>query len=108
MTHVMLTARPRRVRCSGLVAWLVLSLASACSDGSHVLVDAGIPPEVVEHADDWPLPNRDLSEQPCDPRLGNRLEDRATLSPHGRCHSLVAVPTATLRRRLTSSAIRST
>ena len=38
---------------------LALVLASACSDASRSAVDPGIPPEVVQYADDWPLPGRD-------------------------------------------------
>lgn len=34
-------------------------LASACSDSPRSAVDPGIPPEVVQYADDWPLPGRD-------------------------------------------------
>lgn len=37
----------------------VLFLAAACSDDSYKPQDGGIPPEVVQYADDWPLPGRD-------------------------------------------------
>ena len=38
---------------------VALAFASACSDASLSTVDPGIPPEVVQYADDWPLPGRD-------------------------------------------------
>jgi len=52
---------PRRVRRAARAAALALSLAiaSACSDAPRApQSDAGIPPEVTQFADDWPLPGR--------------------------------------------------
>jgi len=46
---------PSRLLVAALAS---LALASACSDASRP-VDPNIPPEVVQYADDWPLPGRD-------------------------------------------------
>ncbi|HEY8514737.1 MAG TPA: PQQ-binding-like beta-propeller repeat protein [Candidatus Binatia bacterium] len=40
---------------------LAAALVVACSDAQRASVDPAIPPEVREHADDWPLPGRDYA-----------------------------------------------
>ena len=48
---------PSRIVVAILV--FVLAHASACSDANRASVDPGVPPEVAQYADDWPLPGRD-------------------------------------------------
>src|SRR4030095_13417838 len=52
----------RRTVPGALAASIVLAMAIACSDRSHTgSVDPNVPPEVVQYADDWPLPGRDYA-----------------------------------------------
>jgi glucose dehydrogenase len=61
MPIAMSTASRRTVR-GALAASIVLAMAIACSDRSHTgSVDPNVPPEVVQYADDWPLPGRDYA-----------------------------------------------
>jgi len=61
MTRPSLARPARRALRGALSALPFLSLAVGCGDAPRSPVDAGVPPEVVRHADDWPLPGRDYT-----------------------------------------------
>ena len=55
----MTQTRPARPAQCTLAALLLLVVAASCSDAPQSSSPDGVPPEVAQYADDWPLPGRD-------------------------------------------------
>ena len=55
----MTQTRPARPAQRTLAALLLLVLVTSCSDAPQSSGPDGVPPEVAQYADDWPLPGRD-------------------------------------------------
>jgi glucose dehydrogenase len=60
---------------------LAAGLAAACSDAPRGALDAAIPPEVRQHASDWPLPGRDYANSRATTDSPIDASNVATLAP---------------------------
>ncbi len=67
-------------RALALVA-LAMSLACACSDAPRATGNPGVPPEVEQYADDWPLPGRDYANSRSTTHSTIDASNVATLTP---------------------------